>query len=68
MVRGGHLDLCVLGAFQVAANGDLANWSTGAEGAIPGVGGAMDLAVGAKAVYAMTDHTTRQGGPRSWSA
>ena len=64
MVRGGHLDLCVLGAFQVAANGDLANWSTGAAGAIPGVGGAMDLAVGAKAVYAMTDHVTRRGEPK----
>ena len=64
MIRGGHLDLCVLGAFQVAANGDLANWSTGAEGAIPGVGGAMDLAVGARAVYAMTDHRTRRGEPK----
>ncbi len=64
IVRGGHLDLCVLGAFQVAANGDLANWSTGAPGAIPGVGGAMDLAVGAKAVYAMTDHCTRRGEPK----
>ena len=64
IVRGGHLDLCVLGAFQVAANGDLANWSTGAPDAIPGVGGAMDLAVGAKAVYAMTDHCTRRGEPK----
>ena len=64
MIRGGHLDLCVLGAFQVAANGDLANWSTGAPDAIPGVGGAMDLAVGAKAVYPMTDHCTRRGEPK----
>ncbi len=64
MVRGGHLDLCVLGAFQVAANGDLANWSTGAPGAIPGVGGAMDLAVGARAVYAMTNHCTKRGEPK----
>ena len=64
MIRGGHLDLCVLGAFQVAANGDLANWSTGAPDAIPGVGGAMDLAVGAKSVYAMTDHCTRRGEPK----
>src|SRR5690625_2231130 len=51
MMRGGHLDVCVLGAFQVAENGDLANWSTGAPGAIPAVGGAMDLAIGAKSVY-----------------
>ena len=55
MMRGGHLDVCVLGAFQVAQNGDLANWSTGAPGAIPAVGGAMDLAIGAKQVFVMTD-------------
>ncbi|MFT4231992.1 MAG: 3-oxoacid CoA-transferase subunit B [Leucobacter sp.] len=61
MMRGGHLDVCVLGAFQVAENGDLANWSTGAPGAIPAVGGAMDLAIGAKDVYVMTDLLTRQG-------
>lgn len=61
MMRGGHLDVCVLGAFQVAANGDLANWSTGAPGAIPAIGGAMDLAIGAKAVYVMTDLLTKQG-------
>ena len=61
MMRGGHLDVCVLGAFQVAANGDLANWSTGAPGAIPAVGGAMDLAIGAKHVYVMTDLLTKQG-------
>ncbi len=64
IVRGGHLDLCVLGAFQVAANGDLANWSTGAAEAVPGVGGAMDLAAGARRVYAMTDHCTRGGAPK----
>ncbi|WP_040167576.1 3-oxoacid CoA-transferase subunit B [Microbacterium gorillae] len=61
MMRGGHLDVCVLGAFQVAENGDLANWSTGAEGAIPAIGGAMDLAIGAKDVYVMTDLLTRDG-------
>ncbi|QIK63640.1 3-oxoacid CoA-transferase subunit B [Leucobacter viscericola] len=64
MMRGGHLDVCVLGAFQVAENGDLANWSTGAEGAIPAVGGAMDLAIGAKDVYVMTDLLTKQGGSK----
>ena len=61
MMRGGHLDVCVLGAFQVAQNGDLTNWSTGAPGAIPAVGGAMDLAIGAKDVYVMTDLLTKQG-------
>jgi len=61
MMRGGHLDVCVLGAFQVAENGDLANWSTGAPGAIPAVGGAMDLAIGAKDVYVFTDLLTKQG-------
>jgi len=61
MMRGGHLDVCVLGAFQVSAGGDLANWSTGAPGAIPAVGGAMDLAIGAKSVYVMTDLLTKQG-------
>ncbi|MDJ0333981.1 3-oxoacid CoA-transferase subunit B [Salinibacterium sp. G-O1] len=60
MMRGGHLDVCVLGAFQVAENGDLANWSTGAPGAVPAVGGAMDLAIGAKEVYVMTDLLTKQ--------
>lgn len=64
MMRGGHLDICVLGAFQVAANGDLANWSTGALDAIPAVGGAMDLAVGAKKVFVMTNHTTKDGEPK----
>lgn len=61
MMRGGHLDVCVLGAFQVAENGDLANWSTGAPGAIPAIGGAMDLAIGAKSVYVMTDLLTKKG-------
>jgi 3-oxoadipate CoA-transferase beta subunit len=61
MMRGGHLDVCVLGAFQVAENGDLANWSTGQEGAIPAVGGAMDLAIGAKQLFVMMDLLTKQG-------
>jgi 3-oxoadipate CoA-transferase beta subunit len=61
MMRGGHLDVCVLGAFQVSQRGDLANWSTGAPGAIPAVGGAMDLAIGAKSVYVMTDLLTKTG-------
>jgi 3-oxoadipate CoA-transferase beta subunit len=61
MMRGGHLDICVLGAFQVSARGDLANWHTGAEGAIPAVGGAMDLALGAKRTFVMMEHLTRSG-------
>jgi 3-oxoadipate CoA-transferase beta subunit len=61
MMRGGHLDICVLGAFQVAANGDLANWHTGAADAIPAVGGAMDLAIGAKATWVMMEHSTKAG-------
>lgn len=61
MMRGGHLDICVLGAFQIAENGDLANWHTGAADAIPAVGGAMDLAVGAKKVFVTTEHTTKTG-------
>lgn len=64
MMRGGHIDVCVLGAFQVAMNGDLANWSTGDEDAIPAVGGAMDLAVGARNVWVMMSHTTRDGKPK----
>ncbi|OUE09149.1 3-oxoadipate CoA-transferase subunit B [Clavibacter michiganensis] len=59
MMRGGHLDICVLGAFQVSEHGDLANWHTGAPGSIPAVGGAMDLAIGAKSVWVMTDLLTR---------
>ncbi|MCX7660312.1 MAG: 3-oxoacid CoA-transferase subunit B [Caldimonas manganoxidans] len=61
MMRGGHLDVCVLGAFQVSANGDLANWHTGAPDAIPAVGGAMDLAIGAKKTYVMMEHLTKTG-------
>jgi 3-oxoadipate CoA-transferase beta subunit len=61
MMRGGHLDICVLGAFQVSATGDLANWSTGEADAIPAVGGAMDLAVGAKQTWVMMDLLTKKG-------
>ncbi|MGD1324468.1 CoA transferase subunit B [Pandoraea pnomenusa] len=61
MMRGGHLDFCVLGAFQVSKTGDLANWHTGAPDAIPAVGGAMDLASGAKQVFVMMEHQTKQG-------
>ena len=61
MMRGGHLDFCVLGAFQVSARGDLANWHTGAKDAIPAVGGAMDLALGAKQVFVMMEHLTKSG-------
>ena len=61
MMRGGHLDICVLGAFQVSATGDLANWSTGETGAIPAVGGAMDLAIGAKQTWVMMDLLTKKG-------
>ncbi|MGG7443140.1 3-oxoacid CoA-transferase subunit B [Zafaria sp. J156] len=61
MMRGGHLDVCVLGAFQVSAAGDLANWHTGAPGAIPAVGGAMDLAIGAKATWVMMGLFTKDG-------
>lgn len=61
MMRGGHLDICVLGAFQVSVQGDLANWSTGEPHAIPAVGGAMDLAMGAKQTWVMMDLLTKQG-------
>jgi len=61
MMRGGHIDICVLGAFQVSATGDLANWSTGEPGAIPAVGGAMDLATGARQTWVMMDLLTKQG-------
>jgi len=61
MMRGGHLDICVLGAFQVSAQGDLANWHTGAEDAIPAVGGAMDLAIGARRTFVMMEHLTKRG-------
>jgi 3-oxoadipate CoA-transferase beta subunit len=61
MMRGGHLDVCVLGAFQVSAGGDLANWHTGAPDAIPAVGGAMDLAIGAKRTLVMMEHCTKAG-------
>jgi 3-oxoadipate CoA-transferase beta subunit len=61
MMRGGHLDICVLGAFQVSVRGDLANWSTGEPGAIPAVGGAMDLAIGARQTFVMMELLTRKG-------
>jgi 3-oxoadipate CoA-transferase beta subunit len=61
MMRGGHLDICVLGAFQVSATGDLANWHTGEADAIPAVGGAMDLAIGAKRTFVMMEHLTKSG-------
>ena len=61
MMRGGHLDICVLGAFQVSSTGDLANWSTGEPDAIPAVGGAMDLAIGARQTWVMMDLLTKQG-------
>ena len=67
-MRGGHLDICVLGAFQVSARGDLANWHTGGADAIPAVGGAMDLAIGAKKTYVMMEHLTKAGESKIVSA
>lgn len=64
MIRGGHIDMCFLGAFQVAQSGDLANWSTGASGAVPAVGGAMDLVAGVERIFVLTDHNTRDGAPK----
>jgi 3-oxoadipate CoA-transferase beta subunit len=63
MIRGGHVDVCILGAFEVACNGDIANWSSGT-GGVPAVGGAMDLAAGAKSLRVITSHVTRQGEPK----
>jgi 3-oxoadipate CoA-transferase beta subunit len=63
MVRGGHLDIAVLGAYEVAENGDIANWSTG-PGSVPAVGGAMDLVHGAKQIWVVTDHVTKKGEPK----
>jgi 3-oxoadipate CoA-transferase, beta subunit len=64
MIRGGHLDLALLGAFEVSEKGDLANWTTDDPGFPPGVGGAMDLAVGAKEIRVLVEHTTKAGAPR----
>lgn len=64
MIRGGHLDLCVLGAYEVAQNGDLANWTTSFNDRVPAVGGAMDLSVGVRNLWVMTAHTTKEGQPK----
>ena len=64
LIRGGHLDLCVLGAFQVAENGDIANWTTSENDAAPAVGGAMDLAAGARQLWVLMEHTTKSGDSR----
>jgi 3-oxoadipate CoA-transferase beta subunit len=64
MIRGSHIDICVLGAMQVSAEGDLANWSTGKPGAIPAVGGAMDLVAGVKTIFVITQHITKHGDPK----
>src|SRR6202012_348799 len=64
LIRGGHLDLCVLGAFQVASNGDIANWTTSVNDSAPAIGGAMDLAIGARRLWVLMEHTTRDGRPR----
>lgn len=64
MIRGGHIDICVLGAMQVSEGGDLANWSTGDADAIPAVGGAMDLVAGVRTIFVITEHTTKTGAPK----
>ena len=64
MIRGGHLDLCVLGAYEVAENGDIANWATSENDAVPAVGGAMDLSAGSKRLWILMEHTTKNGQPR----
>ena len=64
MIRGSHIDICVLGAMQISQEGDLANWSTGKPGAIPAVGGAMDLVAGVKTIFVITQHTTKHGDPK----
>ncbi len=64
MIRGKHIDICVLGALQVSQNGDLANWSTGEPGAVPAVGGAMDLVAGVKTIFVITQHITKEGEPK----
>ncbi len=64
MIRGGHIDLCVLGAFEVAANGDIANWATSENDSAPAVGGAMDLAAGARRLWVVMEHTTKDGRPK----
>ncbi len=64
MIRGKHIDICVLGAFEVSEKGDLANWSTGEPGAVPAVGGAMDLVAGVKNILVITQHTTKNGKPK----
>lgn len=64
MIRGKHIDVCVLGAYEVSENGDLANWSTGVPGAVPAVGGAMDLVAGVKNILVITKHTTKKGDPK----
>mgnify|MGYP001396511821 CR=1 FL=1 len=64
MIRGGHIDICVLGAMQVSSSGDLANWSTGNKDAIPAVGGAMDLVAGVKRIFVITQHNTKKGDPK----
>ncbi len=64
MIRGGHIDLCVLGAYEVASNGDIANWATSANESAPAVGGAMDLAAGARRIWVLMQHVTKKGEPR----